>query len=152
MSTSLPARIIVHVVAVLVLVHVATLIATPPSDDNLLFAWAIGPWEQLANVLPVAIAIQLIAAVVIVVRVPGDRRGLRVGLLIASAVIGSSVNAIVMGIIAQVTTTAELDVSPFALSFFITSLAGMVFVVAVTLAAALAEYALLPKPVRAAPE
>lgn len=146
MSTSPVARILVHVLALLVLTHAATLVAIPPTDDNVWYAWVVGPWEGIGNLLPVAVALQLIAAVVIVLRFPGDRRPLRVGLLIASSVVATVINSIVIGIVATVTTSTEMDVHPFALSLFVTGLAGMVFVIAASLAAALSEYALLPTP------
>lgn len=139
-------RILIHVLAILVLAHVATLLASPPTDDNVWYAWVAGPWEQIGTVLPIAVALQIIAAVVIVLRFPGDRRPLRVGLLTASAVVAAVINSVVLGIVATVTTPTQLGEHPFTLSLFVTGLAGMVFVVAAALAAALAEYALLSKP------
>ena len=139
-------RILIHVVALLLILHVAILIASPPSEGAPLVEWIATPWAQIGNVLSVAVVLQFVAIVLIVLRFGGDRRTLRVGLLIAAAVVGTVLNSIVLGIVAEVTTATAMDASPFALSVFITGLAGMVFVVAASLAAALAEYALLPKP------
>ncbi len=146
MSTSLIARILVHILALLVLTHAATLVASPPTDNDWVYAWLVGPWEQITNLLWVAVLLQVVAIVVVVLRFPGDRRPLRVGLLIVGAIIATTVNAVVLSLIAALTDTSSSGIDSFGIALFVTGLAGMVFVVAAALAAALAEYALLPTP------
>ncbi len=143
-------RILIHVFAMLLLVFLATLVASPPSDGNAGLQWFVQPWEQIANTVAIAVVLQTVAVALVVLWFSGDRRTLRVGLLVATAVVASVINSIVLSIIATVTTTVEIDTSPFALALFLSGLAGMVFVVAAALAATLAEYALLPRPQRGA--